>query len=91
MTQATRLPDWMTRRPDRSLELPREDASVVSLFFQLGTQWRLHPVTGERIGLDNAAIRPTADLAGLDLSPGVFADLGTMEAAALAEWLRTRR
>ena len=91
MTQAARLPDWMMARPDVELALPREDAAVVSLFFQLGAQWRLHPVTGERIGLDNAAIRPTAELAGIAVTPGVFADLGTMESAALNEWSRRRR
>lgn len=93
MTQATILPEHMRRPAATSasaIELPRADAATVALFFDLGTQWRFHPVTGERIGLDNAAIRPTAELTGVPVTPGLLTDLREMEAAALTEWAGKR-
>lgn len=84
MTQATPLPDWMTApRADDLLEVPAADADAVALFFALATQWRFHAMGGHRIGLDYSAIRPTAELSAIALSPGTMADLRLMEGAAL--------
>ena len=72
-------------------EIPIEDAPAVSLFFALDTQWRRHAMTGERLGIDYSAIRPTAELHDIALSPRMMSDLQTMEAAALAQFAERDR
>jgi len=86
--------DWIAARAARrarteAIELTAEDALVVRLFYALSSQWRTHPTAGVRLGLDYAAIRPTADNMGLTMTPGIFADLQTMEGAALAAFARS--
>lgn len=68
---------------DEEIEVPREDAPVVALFFALDTQWRRHPFTGQRMGIDYAAVKPTAELAGIELVPGILPALRAMELAAI--------
>lgn len=65
-----------------------DEADVVALFFALQTQWRFHPVAGVRLGIDYAAIAPTASAAGLPMTPAMFHDLREMEGAALAVLLK---
>lgn len=60
---------------------------VVELFFALSTQWRVHPMTGTRLGIDYQAIEPAARLVGVDMTPARFADLQLMEGAALTALL----
>lgn len=79
------------RREDAPHEVPLADASVVTLFFALDTQWRRHAMSGLRIGIDYAAIRPTAELYQLDLTPDMMADIRMMEAAALAQFAESER
>lgn len=57
---------------------------VIELFFALATQWRRHPMTGTRLGLDYPSIEPAARLLGIEMTPARFADLQVMEGAALA-------
>lgn len=62
---------------------------AVTCFFELSTQWRVGPMGG-RIGLDNAAIPPTAAMLGIEIKPKVYLDLRTMEDEALKTWARQR-
>lgn len=50
----------------------------------LGTQWRTGMAGA--LGLEYGAIKPTAEMAGIELRPEVFVDLRTMEAEALKTW-----
>lgn len=70
------------REPDAFEVLPENRAAVL-LFVALGTQWRRAGVDGIRVGLDYTAIGPTAGLMGQEMSPRLFADLRTLEQAAL--------
>jgi hypothetical protein len=66
------------------LELVEDDeGSSAVLFLALGTQWRTAGMAGVLTGLDYAAIRPTAELIGVPLTPERFLDLRTMEAEAM--------
>jgi hypothetical protein len=61
----------------------------VGLFLALGTQWKY--VAGGlgppiRIGLDYAAVEPTARGMGINVTPRIFADLRVMEEEALDVW-----
>ena len=81
------LPDWMVKRAATDvIEIDEEDGNVVALFMSLDTQWRMHAMTGARLGLDYAAIKPAAELFGFALSPAVMGDLRVMEIAALNEF-----
>lgn len=71
-----------------SIELTAEDLVSVRLFYALSSQWRTHPVAGVRLGVDYAAIRPTAENMGLEMTPRVFADIQIMEGAALSVFAR---
>ncbi len=73
------------------VEIGEEDGNVVALFMSLDTQWRVHPMTGTRLGIDYGAIRATADLFGLTVDAGVMADLRVMEIAALNEYAEQAR
>jgi len=42
-----------------------------------------------RTGLDYAAIRPTADMMGIEVNPALFMDLKAMESEALKVWAKT--
>ncbi|MDQ1229271.1 hypothetical protein QE379_000697 [Sphingomonas sp. SORGH_AS 879] len=55
---------------------------MVTLFMALTSQWRFHAMGG-RLGLDYAAVRPTADMLSIAVSPDLFLDLQMMERAAL--------
>jgi len=57
---------------------------VVQLFLALSTQWRVHPMAGARLGLEYGAVRQTADMLGIAVTPDLFDDLRVMEGAALA-------
>ena len=67
-----------------------EDADTVALFFALDTQWRRHAMTGDRLGLDYAAIQPTAALYAFEMTPRRMAQLRRMEIAATTEWAKKR-
>lgn len=77
-----------SRARDAVIEIVEDDQDIVALFMALGTQWRVHPMSGYRLGLDYAAIRPTAELLGFAINPAIMADLRAMEGAALDEWAR---
>ncbi|WJY20103.1 DUF1799 domain-containing protein [Alteriqipengyuania flavescens] len=68
------------------MEVPLADADPANLFFALDTQWHRHAMTGQRTGIDYAAIRPTAELLGIEPTPELLADLRRMEMAALAQF-----
>lgn len=82
------MPSWLEkqRAEDVLHEVPVEDSAIVTLFFALDTQWRRHAMSGVRIGIDYAAIRPTAELYQIELSSELMADIRMMEAAALAQF-----
>ena len=83
------LPDWLLKRAEpASIEIVAADEDIVSLFFMLGTQWRTHPMSGMRTGIDYAAVAPTAALLGLSMTPAMMIDLRTMEIAAIEEFAR---
>ncbi len=86
------MPAWLERRQAKAEEIGilAADAEVVALFFALETQWRRHAMSGERLGIDYAAIRPTAELYDLALSPEIMSLLRRMECAALLEWSKKR-
>lgn len=73
------------------IEIGEEDGNVVALFMSLDTQWRVHPMTGSRLGIDYGAIKPTAELFGLSIDAGIMADLRVMEIAALNEYAEQAR
>lgn len=77
-----------SRVEDTVIEIREDDQDIVALFMALGTQWRVHPMSGQRLGLDYAVIRPTAELLGFAINPAVMSDLRAMEGAALDEWAR---
>lgn len=86
VTQHSAIPERFLSRSaaaDPEVELHPDDAPVVALFFALDTQWRRHPFSGQRAGLDYSAIRPTAELAGIEIGSGTLAGLRVMEQAAL--------
>lgn len=72
------------RAADADVEIHRDDAGIVALFFALDTQWRRHPFSGQLAGLDYAAIKPTAELACIEVTPATLPGLRAMEQAALA-------
>lgn len=70
-------------KPD-DIELGANDeAPAVGLFLALDTQWQFAGMGGMRTGLNYTAIEPTARLRGIELTPGVMADLQIMEQEAL--------
>ncbi len=73
---------------DATIAIHLDEQDSVALFFALGSQWRWHPMAGARTGLDYAAVSATAKMAGIKMTPARFADLRTMEGAALAAWNR---
>lgn len=76
-----------TARPE-AIPIHQDEVDSVALFFALGSQWRWHPMAGVRTGLDYAAVAATAKMTGIKMTPIIFADLRTMEGAALAAWSR---
>lgn len=64
---------------------------AVALFFAMSTQWRW---TGAgmagafRTGLDYSALEATARAAGLEMTPGLFDDIRTLERECLSVWSR---
>ncbi len=87
VTQNAKIPDRLLRgrsSDDEDISIHRDDADIVALFFALDTQWNRHPFTGQRIGLDYPAIKPTAELAGIEIGPDTLRGLRVMEHAAIA-------
>ncbi|UIJ46898.1 DUF1799 domain-containing protein [Sphingomonas cannabina] len=68
---------------DTVIEIAEEDEDVVRLFRALTTQWRVHPFTGHRIGIDFAAVPAVAAMLEIAVTPAVFTGLRIMEGAAL--------
>jgi len=86
VTQQTVLPERFTSGPRPGaddIEIHVDDVPVFSLFLAMGTQWHRHPFTGMRTGLDYAQVRPTADLAEIEIAPGLLPKLQAMELAAI--------
>lgn len=80
----------MAENKVRKIEIAPDEVNVVALFLALHTQWRLHAITGAATGLIYEAVPPTASMSGIEMTPPLFADLQTMESAALKEWARKR-
>lgn len=76
---------------DDEIAIHRDDAGTVALFFALDTQWRRHPFSGQLAGLDYAAIKPTADLAGIEITPDTLPGLRAMEQSVLATLAESTR
>lgn len=66
------------------IEIGPDEIDAVRLFYSLGSQWRLHGYSGARLGIEYAAIQPTALMMGISMTPQLFFDLRVMEGAALA-------
>lgn len=82
VTQQTVLPARFraaAAKDGDEVEIHRDDAGTVALFFLLATQWLRHPFTGHRTGLDYSKIQPTAELADITVTPGTFLGLRAME------------
>lgn len=75
-------------RPVSAPEIGPDEADAVTLFLSLSSQWRVHPMSGARLGIDNAAIGPTAAMLDITMSPRLFHDIRLMEGAALAAFPR---
>lgn len=94
VTQQTQLPERFrtrSRAAPTEIEIPERDAATVALFILLDTQWRRHPFTGDRTGLDYAAIRPAADLAGIEMTPDMLPGLRAMEDETLTILAESRK
>lgn len=86
------------RAEEDSYEIEAVNAAAVRLFIALQSQWRVVVLSNwsraeiRRVGLDYAAIEPTARLLGIevgtptDADPGDFARLRLMEHEALIVW-----
>lgn len=61
----------------------RDNAAAIELFVTASTQWRLAGWPPRPVGLDYPAVETAARLAGLAVTPALFADLRLMEAEAL--------
>lgn len=63
-----------------------ENAPAVEAFLAVATQWRVvaGPERLRVVGLDYAGARAGWDLAGIAMTPALFADVRIMEAAAIA-------
>ncbi len=88
MTAAAILPEWLRGRLAResaaaSIEIAPDELAPVSLFLACATQWRRRAMTGQRMGLDYAAVPATAGMLDMRMTPALFADLRHMEDAAL--------
>jgi len=68
---------------EQDIEVGPDEHDAVMLFLSMSTQWRSHPMTGHRLGLDYSAVGPTAQMLGITMTPALFADLREMEATAL--------
>lgn len=68
------------------VEFGPDEADAVVLFLSLGSQWRLHAMSGVRTGLEYTAVPATAAMMGITVTPELFQDLRVMEGAALAAW-----
>jgi hypothetical protein len=90
LTASAPPPAWR-RAADEAIELAPDEADAFSLFRTLGTQWRHHAMTGMRLGIDYAAVEPTARMLGVTMTPALLLDLQLMEAAALDAWAEARR
>ena len=93
-TQAANIPERFLQRTAAAgdeIVIHPDDAPIVALFFALGTQWLRHGYTGARMGLDYRAIQPTAELAGIEITPATLPGLRVMEDAALGELARRVR
>lgn len=86
LTQAAPLPRRARTRSEEDIELCPDEADAAALFFALNTQWRRHPMSGTRLGLDYAAIEPTARMLEIKMTPQLLTDLRDMEGAALDTW-----
>lgn len=64
---------------------------TLRLFMALGTQWRFAGMDGQPMGIDYAAIAPTAAGLGIETTAERFEDLRVMESVALAAWREKRR
>lgn len=64
---------------------------TLMLFLALATQWRRAGMEAAPVGLDYAAVEPTAKWTGIAMTEERFADLRAMEAVALAEAGRRRK
>lgn len=87
VTQNAKIPERFLKGRSPTAEdiaIHRDDAGIVALFFALDTQWNRHPFTGQRTGLDYSAIRPTAELAEIEIGPDTLRGLRVMEQAAIA-------
>jgi hypothetical protein len=84
---------WKEDRPSGDAIIWPDMVDSVALFFALSTQWTWVSagMAGTwRIGINYAAIEPTARLSGLSVTPTVFDDIRTLEQEALAVWNRKR-
>ncbi|MGD8327378.1 MAG: DUF1799 domain-containing protein, partial [Sphingomonadales bacterium] len=80
---------WAISAAREQIEIAPDEHNPVTLFFALSTQWR-EGFNGPS-GLDYTAVRPTAEMLGLEVDRTLFIDLRTMEAEALKAWRDRKR
>lgn len=82
---------WGDDAPSSAPVIWPDMQDAVALFFSMSTQWRW---TGAgmagafRTGLDYTALEATARAAGLEMTPGLFDDIRTLERECLSVWSR---
>lgn len=74
---------WRERNRDTGCELWVWLWSAVELFSASLTQWRRAGMAGIATGLDYPGVEAAARMMGIAVTPRLFRDLQTMEAAAL--------
>lgn len=89
---------WQAQLKDADAEaedvvtLPVDCRQAVQAFVAVSTQWR-RLLAGDRLlatGLDYAGVRAALRALRIHLTPALFADLQTMEGAALVAWSEGR-
>ncbi len=83
LTNAAPLPRRGAAPADALIELAPDEVEAFALFRSLDTQWRRHPMTGTRLGIDYAAIEPVARMLEIGMTPRLLLDVQVMEAAVI--------
>lgn len=68
-----------------------DNAPALRLFLAASSQWRMAGHPPRPVAMDYAGVEAAARLAGIDVTPPLFADLRIMEAAALRAMAERRR
>ena len=75
---------WRKQQEPATIPVYRCNWRALQLFLELATQWRYAGMSGEIIGLDYPAVRALFQLNGIRKTRKLFAQIQTLERAALA-------